>query len=491
MADEVVRAYHEAEKGIDYKTAIPKLAASVATMGFGCSAGMEGASKWLGGTIASFIQGRLNQIPWLKAMHGRVETTLMAGAAAGIGAIFRAPLTGAIMGVESPFKHDLAHEALIHSLVASALSYATFCTFRSATPYFPVHFDYAINLRDLALCMPLGVLAGIASHAFLGCLSTVKRIWNAWALPRMLRYLIGGLLLSAIAYVTYLAIGEPATLQAGLPVANRLLNGKYALAVCGLLFVAKLAATALTFGTGGVGGLFVPSATIGAALGAACDVLFHPSQPGVFTLIGIAAFTGASYNSLLFAAVFVAEATGSPALVVPGLLASSTAFLVSAGVSNSQAQRPQRPTATAKLRIMPCRFWMTTEIVVAKADETLRSLIGRAYKRRNFKELPVIGPGGRFLGMVSLAAAHHIPADDWPTTVVASVMERSSRVVHPTTSILDAELIFASGRQNYLAVVESTTEKLLGILSPTDVVKARRSVGGLEEGALHESTTIP
>ena len=114
------------------------------------------------------------------------------------------------------------------------------------------------------------------------------------------------------------------------------------LGACLIIFVAKLLATAFTFGTGGVGGLFVPSATIGAALGAAFDAVFMPNQPGLFTLIGIAAFTGASYNSLLFAAVFVAEATGSPALVVPSLIASSTAFLVAAGISNSPSQKHRR-----------------------------------------------------------------------------------------------------------------------------------------------------
>jgi CIC family chloride channel protein len=171
-----------------------------------------------------------------------------------------------------------------------------------------------------------------------------------------LKLLSGGVIVSVIALAVDCLIGEPATLQAGLPVANNLLNGKYVLAVCVLIFAAKLLATVFTFGTGGVGGLFVPSATIGAGLGAIFDALFHPSQPGLFTLIGIAAFTGASYNSLLFAAVFVAEATGSPALVVPSLIASCTAFLVSAGISNSESQRPRRPSDDANLATMCVRL---------------------------------------------------------------------------------------------------------------------------------------
>ncbi len=342
MADEVVRAYHKPDAGIDYKTAIPKLAASVTTMGFGASAGMEGASKWLGGTISSFVQTRLNRVAGLRWLHGSVETTLLAGAAAGISAIFRAPLTGAIMGIESPYKHDLAHEALIHGLVASATSYATFAFFRPATPYFPIHFAYRLNGWDLLLCVPLGLIGGLASHVFLGLLGRLKAIWGKWRAPRVFKMTAGGVIVSGIALGTNALLGSPVTLHSGLPVANQLLNGKFALTAILIIFVAKLLATSFTFGTGGVGGLFVPSATIGAALGSVFDVVFHPSHPGVFTLIGIAAFTGASYNSLLFAAVFVAEASGSPALVVPSLIASSMAFLVSAGISNSESQRHRR-----------------------------------------------------------------------------------------------------------------------------------------------------
>ncbi len=342
MADAVVRAYHQPGKGIDYPTAIPKLAASIATMGFGASAGMEGASKWLGATITSWLQQRVNAIAKLRWLHGSVETTLIAGAAAGISAIFRAPLTGAIMGLESPYKRDLAHESLIHGLVAAATSYATFTLFRPDTPYFPIHFAYQLNWRDLLICIPLGLAGGLASHLFLGLLGWVKQIWSYWPVPRVAKTTAGGVVVSLIAFATYYWLGTAVTLHSGLPVTNQLLNGQFTLSAVWIIFVAKLLATSFTFGSGGVGGLFLPSATIGASLGAAFDLLFHPHQPGVFTLIGIAAFTGASYNSLLFAAVFVAEASGSPALVVPALIASSTAFLLSAGISNSESQRLAR-----------------------------------------------------------------------------------------------------------------------------------------------------
>ena len=475
MADEVVRAYHRPDQQIDYKAAIPKLGASMATMGFGASAGMEGASKWLGGTITSYLQGKINRRPRLKFLHAKAETILMVGAAAGIAAIFRAPLTGAIMGIESPYKHDLAHDALIPGLVASATSYATFSFLRTATPYFPIHFVYHIHIRDLILCLPLGILGGLASHLFLGLLGKTKRRYNGWAAPRLVKNFLAGLLLSGLAFLAYRVVHVPATLQAGLPVANDLLNGHYMLWACIFLFAAKLLATVITFGMGGVGGLFVPSATIGAALGAACDALFHPSQPGLFTLVGIAAFTGASYNSLLFAAVFIAEASGSPALVVPGLIASAMAFLVASGISNSESQRSHRSTDESRLSVMPCGRWMTSgRIVVASPNETLASFHERSIQEHAFQELPVVAQDGRFLGMAAVKSLRLIPREQWADLPVTAIMDDQARTVCTYHAMDTVEKELAHGAHDYIPVVDPATDRLVGMLSAQDLLRARR-----------------
>jgi chloride channel protein, CIC family len=473
MADEVVLAYHRPEAGINYRQALPKLGASIATMGFGASAGMEGASKWLGGTISSFVQSMLNRSRRLKPLHGRIETTMIAGASAGIAAIFRAPLTGAIMGVESPYKHDLAHESLIHALMASATSYATFCFLRPASSYFPIHFTYRLHTRDLLLCIPVGLLGGLASHVFLWILKKCKRRTALSSAPRLFKTGFGGILVSAVALLSFKVLGEPATLQAGLPVANNLLNGHYLLWACLFLLGAKILATAFTFGTGGVGGLFVPSATIGAALGAACDIVFHPSQPGLFTLVGIAAFAGASYNSLLFAAVFVAEATGSAALVVPSLIASCTAFLISAGISNSESQRQKRPTDEALLSSFRCRDWMTTRIVVAYADHNLTSFAERSLHEHTYQELPVIAPDGRFLGLANLRSLRSVPKSQWVSTSLEKIMDPGARTVCAEHSMAHAEKELAKGNHDYLPVIDPATDQLIGILSMSDILRAR------------------
>jgi CIC family chloride channel protein len=471
MADEVVKAYHDAGRDMPLKTAAAKLTASLATMGFGGSAGMEGASKWLGATIGSGVQGALNRLG-LRAVRWSTKSTLIVGGAAGIAAIFRAPLSGAIMGVESPFKRDLAHEALVPALVASATSYWTFTLFRPATPYFPIQFHYALSARDLLIALPLGVAAGIASHLFLGTLAALRRGFDGLPVAVPIRYGLGGAVLVAIAACAGWLVGSPVTLQAGLPVANALLNGKYALWAALAIFGLKLLATSVTFGAGGVGGLFVPTATMGAALGAAFDAVFAPSHPGVFTLLGIAAFSGASYNSLLFSAVFVAESTGNVALVVPSLVASTVAFVVSAGVSNSRSQRERRATWRDRLRDVPIAGVMTRELVTARPEDSLELFSSSVLLEHHFKALPVVDDRGVLKGMVALPHLRGVPVEEWQRTLVGEVMDPEVRSLGDRDTVADAEGILRSGPYDYVPVVEPATGVLVGIVSDSDVYRS-------------------
>lgn len=472
MADEVVKAYHDDEKDMPLKTAAGKLTASVATMGFGGSAGMEGASKWLGATIGSGVQGALNRLG-LGALRWSTKSTLIVGGAAGIAAIFRAPLSGAIMGVESPYKRDLAHEALVPALVASATSFWAFSHFRPATPYFPIEFQYALNTRDLLVALPLGVVAGLASHLFLSTLAAQRRWFEGMRVAGPIRYALGGVLLVGIAWISWRLVGTPgATLQAGLPVANALLNGQYALWAALAIFGLKLLATSITFGAGGVGGLFVPTATMGAALGAAFDAVFAPSHPGVFTLVGIAAFSGASYNSLLFSAVFVAEATGNVAFVVPSLVASAVAFVVSAGVSNSRSQRPRRRTWRDRLRDLPVSGVMTQRIVTARPEETLEVFSRSVLLEHHFKALPVVDEMGVLKGMIAISHLRAVPMVEWRNIRVGEVMDPAVRTICANHTVADAEGVLRKGPYDYVPVVESTNYVLVGIVSDSDIYRS-------------------
>jgi CIC family chloride channel protein len=97
-----------------------------------------------------------------------------------------------------------------------------------------------------------------------------------------------------------------------------------ALLFCGL----KLLATALTLAAGGVGGMWICTVAMGASLGAFLAPWMLPQSPGLIVMVAGAAFAGAVHEVLLVPVVFLAETTGQPALVVPGLIAATVALLV-------------------------------------------------------------------------------------------------------------------------------------------------------------------
>lgn len=120
--EEIIRSYHERQGAIDMKPFWWKLLAAVTTVGSGGSAALEGPSIYGGGAIGSWLWTKLGRFN-LDNRDRRVA--LISGAAAGMAAVFRAPLTGLVFALEMPYRDDLAHEALLPSLIGSVVAYAT------------------------------------------------------------------------------------------------------------------------------------------------------------------------------------------------------------------------------------------------------------------------------------------------------------------------------------------------------------------------------
>ncbi len=131
--EEIVRSYHEHQGDIDIGPFWWKLLAAVTTVGSGGSAALEGPSIYSGGAIGSWLWTRLRRFG-LEPRDRRIM--LISGAAAGMSAVFRAPLTGIVFALEMPYKDDLAHEALLPSLIASVVAYATLVSIVGAQPLF-------------------------------------------------------------------------------------------------------------------------------------------------------------------------------------------------------------------------------------------------------------------------------------------------------------------------------------------------------------------
>ncbi len=133
-------------------------------------------------------------------------------------------------------------------------------------------------------------------------------------------------------------------LTPGYGVVTWALAPKRSVALLLALLVLRCLATGATVAGGGVGGLFVPLVVAGALLGRAFAAVIGPADNSLFVVVGIAAFLGAGYRVPLAAVMFVAETTGRPGFIVPGLIAAVVAELLMGRSSASAYQ--VRPTTT-------------------------------------------------------------------------------------------------------------------------------------------------
>lgn len=337
--EEVIRSYHEHGGEIDIRSFFPKLAAAIASVGFGGSAALEGPSIYGGGAIGSWLWTKLKRLRRLSAQDRRIM--LICGAAAGMSAVFRAPLTGIVFALEMPYRDDLAHEALLPSLIASVVSFMTLSAFLGSQPLFNFAGGMSYRGRDLYWSALLGLIIGLAAMAFVVTFRRARVFFMQRPWPHWTKLALGGLLTALTGLIflhfypgTLVPIGpnyEAVGAILGKP------HSSLELSVFGLL---KLAATLFTLASGGVSAMFVPLFLTGGAFGTAfAQSVVHSPALGLYAAAGMAAFIAAGYKTPLAAVVFVAEATGGHAFIIPALIASAVAYAVSGDASASGDQR--------------------------------------------------------------------------------------------------------------------------------------------------------
>jgi chloride channel protein, CIC family len=336
--EEIIRSYHEHGGRVSIRPLVPKLLAAVATVGMGGSAALEGPSIYGGGAIGSWLWTRLRRL----GFDGRDRRImLISGAAAGMSAVFRAPLTGIIFALEMPYKDDLAHEALLPSLIASVVSYATMAAFLGSNSLFDFAASGTYTRRDLLWAAVLGAACGLVAMAFAITFRRFRAYCVASAAPHWMKMAVGGALTGACGLLFFAMYpGALVPIGPNYEAAGRLLQASHSSGELVAFGGFKLAATLFSLGVGGVSAMFVPLFLTGGALGTAfAQSVVHGASPDLYAAVGMAAFIAAGYKAPLTAVVFVAEATGGHAFIIPALIGAAVAYAVSGEASVSGDQR--------------------------------------------------------------------------------------------------------------------------------------------------------
>jgi CIC family chloride channel protein len=355
--DSAVYAYHHLDGVIPPAVVPVKSIASVVTVESGGSAGYEGPITLIGAACGSFMASILH-------LDGRARRILMAaGLAAGISALFRAPLAGAIFGAEIFYSSsDLEYDVILPSFVASAVSYTVFACFVGWQPLFTMP-DYAFeNGIRLFPYIILAFVVTLGARFYITFFRTVESFFTRLDQPAWIRVAIGGLITGAIGFCL------PDVLGPGYAVIQRTFSTPDASAVVDtatrhwplhgflLFFFLKTIATSCTVGSGGSGGVFAPALVCGGALGAAVGIAFEavlPSSVGIhpasFALVGMAGFVASAVRCPLTAIVMVAEISGNHALLLPTMWVCGIAFWLNNGWSLYRSQVHNRDSSPVYL----------------------------------------------------------------------------------------------------------------------------------------------
>ena len=352
--DAAIKAIHEEPTGIRSRVVFVKLIASAVTIGSGGSGGREGPTAQISAGAASFLARRLR----LSLADARLLVT--AGMAAGIASIFRAPLGGALLGVELLYSDDLEADALMPSLVASVVGYLVFGTTTGFQPVFGSHAMVGFGeVAQFPLFAILGLAAGYAARMYAWTFYGTARLFSRMQLlPAWVRPGVAGLAVGC------LGLAVPGVLGTGYGTVSELFSAQYLLSlplfIVLLMPIAKILATSLSIGSGGSGGVFGPGMVIGATLGAAAwriGMMFQTPlhltdtlsiSPDIFIFVGMVAVFGAISHAPLAMMLMVAEMTGNLAVVAPAMLALAIAALVAGERSIYRSQlstRWDRPIA--------------------------------------------------------------------------------------------------------------------------------------------------
>ncbi len=478
-----------------------KPVAAILTIGSGGSAGPEGPIVHAGGAISAAAGTALG------ADGQRLKVLVAAGAAGAISALFGSPIAGVLFSAEV-----LLRAVQVRALVPLAVSAAAAVAVRGAieSAGLPVAAlvlppTAALEAWELAPALALGLAAGLAGVVFTHGLNLVEEVVEAirtpttsWILPAA-----GGLVVGAM------GVAMPEIAGAGYGTIERLVGegpGSLGIGLLVGLAVWKVLATSITVGTGGAGGIFAPALLVGAALGAAfggtlddaAGGAVHVTGAGSWAVVGMGAVLAASTHAILTPSLLVVEMTGEPGHLLPVLLASVTAAVVSMLLSRESIHTlglrrrgggPRRGGGAwgDLVHETPVSSLVRLDAERIGPGEPLRRIV-RAVMEGGGESLcrHVVDPGGKLLGTVSLQdigpllredgvdgllVAHDVmrspPISVARTDSLATCLERMARTDMEELPVLDGagSLIGRIARKDVLAFYarESMSEKTMGL----------------------------
>jgi CIC family chloride channel protein len=470
----VLEAYHLTNGDIGLKDTLVKPTAAMLTIGLGGSAGPEGPSLLAGGGIAATLSRRF------KIQADLRRRLFISGAAAGLAATFRTPLTAILFALEIPYKNDLDRENFIEASIASIPAYLLSVAVLGSEPFFGALGNTPITLYEIALSLFLGLICGVYAIFFTKSFSWIenlgirlrKKIGNFGLI------ILGTLTLSVSGVLSIYSIGV------GLHFVDAIIKGtSFSIATLLMIVLLKTFATVVTLNFGGSGGLFFPTIVIGAGIGYVFSSCFSVNFAVMFVAVGMAALLAGTHKVLLTPVAFVVETLGG-VFAIPALLASGVSYLLS-GKHSFYSVQPRTRLRTEELalerfflkgeKLIPeklkktmAREVMTKNPIVLHQGTTVKEAL-ETFEGTKLRVLPVVEEHAHVVGVVNLEDLGYVDVHRKGRSLSETLMHTPT-LINDETSLERIAEIMMETQQDHVFVVDEL-ERLIGVISGIDVVK--------------------
>ena len=475
---EAIEAILYGESRMSPKVALLKPLSSAISIGSGGPFGAEGPIIMTGGAIGSLFA----QLFDLSAAERK--TLLVAGAAAGMTAIFGTPMAAILLAIEV-LLFEWKPRSFVPVVVAVLVSLLWRPALIDSGPLFPVHHTIVIDPPLIAIALGMGALAGGQASLLSALLYRVEdgfgRLpvhWMWWPAIGGLAVGMGGLIDAHVLGVGYESI-------------RALLEGSIAIRVAVALLVVKAAIWLIALGSGTSGGVLAPLLILGGALGFLMGHVL-PGGSALWALAGMAGTLSGAMRAPLTAALFAVELTGDFAMLPLTIAASASAYAVSVllmrrSILTEKIARRGRHILQ-EYTVDPLDL-MQAEQIMTRAPEmlpgilTVRNAAAFFAKGARHRSYPVVDEGRRLIGLVSRSDAlrwqvEGTAPDGTLAELLSDASQPSGMPQDPISRIADLMVDTGVGR---IPIVDPVTQTVIGIVARQDLLKIRAAHRGAEQ----------
>jgi H+/Cl- antiporter ClcA/CBS domain-containing protein len=458
------------ESRLSLKVALLKPLSSAISIGSGGPFGAEGPIIMTGGAIGSLFA----QCFHLSAAERK--TLLVAGAAAGMTAIFGTPLAAILLAIEV-LLFEWKPRSFVPVVVGVLVSFAWRPFLISTGAMFPTEALVPAELWALPAAAGIGLIVGLEAALLSTALYRIEDLfhrlpvhWMWWPAIGAVVVGIGGLIDAHVLGAGYASIAA-------------LLGGTLPLRVVAALLVVKAVVWLVALGSGTSGGVLAPILILGGAAGFLLGQ-WLPGDPGFWAMIGMAGILSGAMRAPMTGALFAIELTGLYSAAPYTIAASGVAYAISVllmrrSILTEKIARRGRHIlqeyTVDPLDLLQAAQIMTRDPATLSGQLTVGEAITFFTSGATHRSYPVVDDEGQLLGLVSRTDALRWQVDRAgdPTSLADAVSDAAQPVAYPDTpSGVVADLIVESGIGR-IPIVEPGTRRVIGILSRQDLLKTR------------------